>query len=133
MYEETTIAAIATAPGEGGIGIVRISGSQAADVADALFHTKKIKSFHEAEPYRLYFGHVVRKDQRVDEGLAVYMKAPHSYTGEDVVEIQIHGSTEASGRHWSWLWKTVPSLPAAANLPKGPSSTVGWTSPRQKR
>ena len=73
MYEETTIAAIATAPGEGGIGIVRISGSQAADVADALFHTKKIKSFHEAEPYRLYFGHVVRKDQRVDEGLAVYM------------------------------------------------------------
>lgn len=95
MYEETTIAAIATAPGEGGIGIVRISGSQAADVADALFHTKKITSFHEAEPYRLYFGHVVRKDQRVDEGLAVYMKAPHSYTGEDVVEIQIHGSTEA--------------------------------------
>lgn len=95
MYEETTIAAIATAPGEGGIGIVRISGSQAADVADALFNTKKIKSFHEAEPYRLYFGHVVRKDQRVDEGLAVYMKAPHSYTGEDVVEIQIHGSTEA--------------------------------------
>lgn len=95
MYEETTIAAIATAPGEGGIGIVRISGSQAADVADALFHTKKIKSFHEAEPYRLYFGHVVRKGQRVDEGLAVYMKAPHSYTGEDVVEIQIHGSTEA--------------------------------------
>lgn len=95
MYEETTIAAIATAPGEGGIGIVRISGSQAADVADALFHTKKIKSFHEAEPYRLYFGHVVKKDQRVDEGLAVYMKAPHSYTGEDVVEIQIHGSTEA--------------------------------------
>lgn len=64
-------------------------------MADALFHTKKIKSFHEAEPYRLYFGHVVRKDQRVDEGLAVYMKAPHSYTGEDVVEIQIHGSTEA--------------------------------------
>ena len=95
MYEETTIAAIATAPGEGGIGIVRISGSQAADVADALFHTKKIASFHEAEPYRLYFGHVVRKGQRVDEGLAVYMKAPHSYTGEDVVEIQIHGSTEA--------------------------------------
>ena len=82
MYEETTIAAIATAPGEGGIGIVRISGSQAADVADALFHTKKIASFHEAEPYRLYFGHVVRKGQRVDEGLAVYMKAPHSYTGD---------------------------------------------------
>lgn len=133
MYEETTIAAIATAPGEGGIGIVRISGSQAADVADALFHTKKIKSFHEAEPYRLYFGHVVRKDQRVDEGLAVYMKAPHSYTGEDVVEIQIHGSTEALRETLELALENGASLPAVANLPKEPFSTAGWTSPRQKR
>lgn len=95
MYEETTIAAIATPPGEGGIGIVRISGMNAADVADVLFHTKKISSFHEAEPYRMYFGHVEKDGRKVDEGLAVYMKAPHSYTGEDVVEIQIHGSMEA--------------------------------------
>lgn len=50
MYEETTIAAIATAPGEGGIGIVRISGSQAADVADALFHTKKSHPFMRPSP-----------------------------------------------------------------------------------
>ena len=95
MYEETTIAAIATSPGEGGIGIIRISGMQAADVADRVFHTKKIKSFHEAEPYRMYFGRVVEGDRQVDEGLAVYMRSPHSYTGEDVVEIQIHGSMEA--------------------------------------
>ncbi|CDA49667.1 tRNA modification GTPase MnmE [Dialister sp. CAG:486] len=95
MYEETTIAAIATSPGEGGIGIIRISGMQAADVADRVFHTKKIKSFHEAEPYRMYFGRVMEGDRQVDEGLAVYMKSPHSYTGEDVVEIQIHGSMEA--------------------------------------
>ena len=95
MYEETTIAAIATSPGEGGIGIIRISGMQAADVADRVFHTKKIKSFHEAEPYRMYFGRVMEGDRQVDEGLAVYMRSPHSYTGEDVVEIQIHGSMEA--------------------------------------
>ncbi len=95
MYEETTIAAIATCPGEGGIGIIRISGAQAADVADRLFHTKKIKSFQDATPYHMYFGHVVRGTENVDEGLAVYMKAPHSYTGEDVVELQIHGSMEA--------------------------------------
>ena len=95
MYEETTIAAIATAPGEGGIGIIRLSGAAATDVADRLFHTKKISSFHEAQPYYMYFGHVVRNGQPVDEGLAVYMKAPHSYTGEDVVELQIHGSMEA--------------------------------------
>lgn len=95
MYEETTIAAIATPPGEGGIGIIRISGMNAVDVADALFHAKKIHSFHEAEPYRMYFGHVEKDGRKVDEGLAVYMKAPHSYTGEDVIEIQIHGSMEA--------------------------------------
>ncbi len=95
MYEETTIAAIATAPGEGGIGIVRISGRDAAEVADRIFQRKRGGSFREAEPWRLYYGHVAGGGVFVDEGLAVYMKAPRSYTGEDVVEIQIHGSMEA--------------------------------------
>jgi len=95
MYEETTIAAIATAPGEGGIGIIRLSGVSAAEIADKIFHTGKIKTFKEAVPYMMYFGHVTDGEKRIDEGLAVYMKAPHSYTGEDVVEIQIHGSAEA--------------------------------------
>ena len=95
MYEETTIAAIATAPGEGGIGIIRLSGVSAAEIADKIFHTGKIKTFKEAVPRMMYFGHVTDGEKRIDEGLAVYMKAPHSYTGEDVVEIQIHGSAEA--------------------------------------
>ena len=95
MYEETTIAAIATAVGEGGIGIIRLSGMQAADVADRIFKGIRLATFHEALPYRMYFGHVEKDGRAVDEGLAVYMKAPHSYTGEDVVEIQIHGSMEA--------------------------------------
>ena len=56
MYEETTIAAIATSPGEGGIGIVRISGIRAADIGNTLFRAKKIKDFKDAEPYRMYFG-----------------------------------------------------------------------------
>lgn len=95
MYEETTIAAIATAPGEGGIGIIRLSGVSALEIADKIFHTGKIKTFKEAVPRMMYFGHVVDGGKQIDEGLAVYMKAPHSYTGEDVVEIQIHGSAEA--------------------------------------
>lgn len=95
MYEETTIAAIATAPGEGGIGIVRISGRDAAAVADRVFRRKRGGSFRDAEPWRLYYGHVVQDGAVIDEGLAVYMKGPRSYTGEDVVEIQIHGSMEA--------------------------------------
>lgn len=95
MYEETTIAAIATAPGEGGIGIIRISGDRAADVGDRIFRMKSGRSFRTAEPQKLCYGHVVRDGSFVDEGLGVYMKGPHSYTGEDVVEIQIHGSGEA--------------------------------------
>lgn len=95
MYEETTIAAIATSPGEGGIGIIRISGLQATEVADRIFRSNKISSFKDAIPYMMYFGKVVKGEKKIDEGLAVYMKAPHSYTGEDVMEIQIHGSTEA--------------------------------------
>ena len=95
MYEETTIAAIATAPGEGGIGIIRLSGVSASEIADKIFHTGTIKTFKEAVPRMMYFGHVTDGEKRIDEGLAVYMKAPHSYTGEDVVEIQIHGSAEA--------------------------------------
>lgn len=95
MYEETTIAAIATAPGEGGIGIIRLSGVSALEIADKIFHTGKIKTFKDAVPRMMYFGHVTDGGKRIDEGLAVYMKAPHSYTGEDVVEIQIHGSAEA--------------------------------------
>lgn len=95
MYEETTIAAIATAPGEGGVGIIRISGSEAADVGSRVFRMKRCPSFRAAEPWRMYYGHVVDGTRAVDEGLGVYMKGPHSYTGEDVVELQIHGSMEA--------------------------------------
>lgn len=95
MYEETTIAAIATAPGEGGIGVVRISGIDAVRIADSIFQTRKGISLTEAEPYRMYYGHVMKDGVAVDEGLAVIFKAPHSYTGEDAAEIQLHGSPEA--------------------------------------
>lgn len=53
----------------------------------------------------MYFGHVTDGEKRIDEGLAVYMKAPHSYTGEDVVEIQIHGSAELFGNTGSCFAK----------------------------
>lgn len=95
MYEETTIAAIATAPGEGGIGIIRISGLNAIDVGDQVFHGKHLKSLRDGEPWRLYYGHIGDESHVVDEALGVYMKGPHSYTGEDVVELQLHGSMEA--------------------------------------
>ena len=88
-----TIAAISTAPGEGGIGIVRVSGPQSLSLMKRL----KFACPEEIEPRHAYFGKVVKdssdKNARViDEGIFLYMKAPASYTGEDMLEIQVHGS-----------------------------------------
>lgn len=88
--KEDTIAAIATAAGEGGIGIVRISGEEALSILKKVF----VPVSQNIKPRVLSYGHV--KDPEtgriIDEVLAVYMKAPFSYTAEDVVEIQCHGS-----------------------------------------
>ena len=88
--KEDTIAAIATAPGEGGIGIIRISGEKAKDILAKIF----VPASGRISPRIFSYGHV--KDPAsgrvIDEAMAVYMKAPHSYTAEDVAEIQCHGS-----------------------------------------
>lgn len=85
-----TIVAIATPPGEGGVGIVRLSGSRALEVGRALVQPARRTTWPSR---RLVYGHVVDKDsgRRVDEVLAVYMAAPHTYTAEDVFEIHCHG------------------------------------------
>jgi len=91
MYAEDTIAAIATPPGHGGIGIIRMSGSLSSTVAMRLF-TPTLPTA-EWVSHRLYHGHVRDEDGSVlDEGLAVLMRRPHSYTGEDVLELHCHGS-----------------------------------------
>lgn len=85
-----TIAAIATAAGEGGIGIVRISGPEALETALRVFRCKGSR----LDDRRMTYGHVVEPggDRIIDEALTVYMKGPASYTGDDVVEINCHGS-----------------------------------------
>ncbi len=85
-----TIAAIATAAGEGGIGIVRISGPEALETALRVFRCKG----NRLDDRRMTYGHVVEPggDRIIDEALTVYMKGPASYTGDDVVEINCHGS-----------------------------------------
>ena len=86
-----TIAAIATAPGRGGIGIVRISGPQALSLLRTLFVPSKPRV--EFTSHTLYHGKIVAPNGPVlDEVLAVYMRAPRTYTREDVVEIHCHGS-----------------------------------------
>ena len=88
-----TIAAISTAPGEGGIGIVRVSGPASEAVMRRLMRSCP----EEIEPRHAYFGKVVRdsKDtaaEVIDEAVFLFMRAPASYTGEDMLEIQAHGS-----------------------------------------
>lgn len=90
---DDTITAIATAPGEAGISIVRISGPSSIDILDKVFKSKKGISIKEFPQRRIVYGHIVdrEKDKVVDEVLVVYMKAPYTYTKEDVVEINCHG------------------------------------------
>ena len=86
-----TIAAIATAPGAGGIGIVRISGAQALPILRRVFVPHRPRDRFAS--HRLYYGTVIAPDgQPLDEALAVHMHAPHTYTREEVVELHCHGS-----------------------------------------
>lgn len=86
-----TIAAISTAQGAGGIGVIRISGKQAIQIADAVFRPISGKAFIEQKGYTAAFGHIYGGNEKIDEGIALVFRAPHSYTGEDVVELSCHG------------------------------------------
>ncbi len=96
MYKEDTIAAIATAPGAGGIGIIRISGRKAFEIADQVFSSPTGKKTAAMPAYTAAFGKLLDKEgQLIDEAIALVMRAPHSYTCEDVVELQCHGGQMA--------------------------------------
>ena len=93
MLSLDTIVAPVTPPGEGGVGIVRLSGPQAVTLLKSSFRSKtKHKEF---ESHRLYYGQLFTVDEvRIDEVLAVVMRSPRSYTGEDVVEVHCHGGIQ---------------------------------------
>ena len=84
-YFQDTITALATASGRAGVGIIRISGPQALSISEKILHfTPKNRHAHYADFYDQH-------GQRLDQGIALYFKGPHSFTGEDVVEFQAHG------------------------------------------
>ncbi len=91
MFIDDTIAAIATAPGEGGIGIIRISGPKSLEVAEEIFFSISGKKISEYPARTLIFGNIKDGDKKIDEVLVAYMKGPNSYTAEDVIEINCHG------------------------------------------
>ena len=96
---EDTIAAIATAVSEAGISIVRISGKQAIETAARIFRSGKKNFVLDEQPsHTIHYGFIYDGEERVDEVLLLLMKGPHSYTGEDTVEIDCHGGVYVTKR-----------------------------------
>ena len=85
------IAAVSTPPGKGGVAIIRMSGEGAFEIAERVFFPISGRSFSEYEPRLQVYGHIVEDGERIDDVLATRFPAPHSYTGEDTVEIGCHG------------------------------------------
>lgn len=86
-----TIAAISTPRGEGGIGIVRLSGDESLGILSKIFKPKSKKDVKDIKSYTINYGHIYDGDELIDEVLVSVMKAPNTYTREDIVEINCHG------------------------------------------
>ena len=108
MSEHDTICAVSTPPGEGGIGIIRISGPQAMDIVDTVFQAKNGSILADVPSRTIHYGQIVdpANGERIDESLVSVMRAPASYTREDVVEINCHGGPIP-------LWRTMRLLVSA--------------------
>ena len=93
---EDTIVAVSTPIGEGGIGIVRLSGPKALRIADKIFVSGDNKKPSKFKTYTVHYGHIVDKGKIIDEVILTVMKAPSSYTKEDIIEINCHGGLQAT-------------------------------------
>ncbi|MCI8887489.1 MAG: tRNA uridine-5-carboxymethylaminomethyl(34) synthesis GTPase MnmE [Hungatella sp.] len=91
VREMDTIAAVATAMGSSGIGIVRISGEESFQVLRKVFRKNRGGEWDEKDSHRVHYGFIYDGDEMIDEVLVLVMKGPHSYTAEDTVEIDCHG------------------------------------------
>lgn len=102
-----TIAAIATGMSNSGIGIIRISGPEAIEVSDKLFVSKKgSKKLKDVASHTVHYGNIVYNDEIIDEVLVIVMKAPNTYTREDVVEIDCHGGVYVMKKILSAVFKS---------------------------
>ena len=91
---QQTICALATPPGTGGIAVVRVSGPDAYSMVEKIFVPLHVgRKVAEAKGYTAMLGHYLLHGQEMDETIALFFRAPHSYTGEDVIELSVHGGT----------------------------------------
>ncbi|MEN8121946.1 MAG: tRNA uridine-5-carboxymethylaminomethyl(34) synthesis GTPase MnmE [Bacteroidota bacterium] len=111
MNKLDTICAIATPPGSGAIAVIRLSGNNSINIADALFQSaKKGKKLSKQKANTIHFGTITDGNQAIDEVLLSIFKAPHSYTGEDSIEISCHGSSHIQRRILELLIKSGARL-----------------------
>ena len=108
----STIAAIATGNAPAGIGVIRISGDRAIEIADKVFQCADGSELCSLGGYRAKFGHLLLENESVDNAVALVFRAPKSYTGEDVAELSIHGGLLV-------LRKTLRAVLAAGAVPAG--------------
>lgn len=92
MLTEGTIIALSTAAGAAAIGVIRLSGPEAISITEQLFRAKSKKNLQNQKSHTVHLGDIVDGEQLIDEVLVSVFKNPHSYTGEDVIEISCHGS-----------------------------------------
>ena len=91
---QQTICALATPPGEGGIAVVRVSGPDAYPIVEKVFAPLRAgRTVAAAKGYTAMLGHYILRGTEMDETVALFFRAPHSYTGEDVIELSVHGGT----------------------------------------
>ena len=98
---ESTICAISTAPGTGGIAVIRVSGQDSIRIADTIFRGRT--SLQEAKAGTVHFGRIERENEVLDEVLCSVFRAPHSFTGDDTIEIACHGSLYIQQQLLRWL------------------------------
>lgn len=118
MSEGSTICAIATPPAVGGISVIRISGDRAFDIAEKVFKPVSGKKISEMNGYTAAYGKIFDNDERLDDGVILVYRAPHSYTGEDVCEISCHGGIYVTRRVLTSCLKAGAEPAAAGEFTK---------------
>ena len=93
MINQDTIIALATPNGLGAIAVIRISGKKSISITESIFKSKSKKLLSNQKSHTVHLGHLIKKGHELDEVLITLFKGPHSYTGENTIEISCHGST----------------------------------------
>lgn len=118
MIDHTTIAAIATPHGTGGVSIIRVSGQDSIEIVDRVFRAKSGKALKDAKSHTLHYGLIQDCDKVIDEVLVSVMRAPNTFTREDTVEVNCHGGLVVTESVLSLILRSGASLASPGEFTK---------------